>query len=93
MAEQVQQVTMKDPKKVEQGKKLAEWNRKNKGKLAHEAQKSESETNLTYYGAVVAIGMLGVISYYVYQFKTPVNQPKESPVHQRKRTPDKFNMN
>ena len=79
MAEQVQQVTTKEPKKVEQDKRLAEWNRTNKGKLAQEAKaQSESETNLTYYGAgaVVAIGLLGVISYYVYQSKTPKDQPK-----------------
>ena len=59
MAEQIQQVTMKDPKKVEQGKRLAEWNCKNKKKLTKKAKVlSESETNLTYYGAgaVVAIG-------------------------------------
>ena len=39
---------MKNPKEVEVGKRLAEWNRKNKEKLAQEAkaQKSESETNL-----------------------------------------------
>ena len=32
------------------------------------AQKRESETNLTYYGAgaVVAVGVLGVIGYYIY---------------------------
>ena len=63
------------------------------------AQKSESETNLTYYGAgaVATIGVSGVMGYYVYQCKTseenPVNQPKEAPVHQPKETPDKFNMN
>ena len=61
-------------------------------------RKSKSETKLTYYsaGAVVAIGVLGIIGYYVYQSKTPeenpVNQSKESLVHQPKETPDKFNM-
>ena len=76
MVEQVQQVTTKDPKKVEQGKRLAEYNRK-----------SENETKLTYYGTgpVVAIGALGVIGYYVYKSKTqtetPVHQPKETLVH------------
>ena len=51
MAEQsqVQQVTMKDPKRVEAGKRLAEWNRQNRGKL--KAQKSESELKLTHYSA------------------------------------------
>ena len=56
---------------------------------------SESETKLTYYGAgvIVTIGVLGIISYYIYQSKTPVHQLKESPVHQLKETPDKFDMN
>ena len=58
------------------------------------AQKSENKNNLTYYGAgaVVAVGVLGVIGYYVYKSKTPKNQPKESPVHQPKETPDKFDV-
>ena len=102
MAEQVQQVTTKDPKKVETGKRLAEHNREQM-----KAQKSESKTNLIYYGAgaIIAVGVLGVISYYIYRSKTskespvyqpkesPVHQPKESPVHRPKETPDKFDMN
>ena len=79
MAEQnqVQQVTMKDPKKVEQGRRLAEWNCRKREENVQLA-KAQSESNITYYGAggVVAIGVLGVIGYYVYQSKTP----KETPV-------------
>ena len=96
MTEQEQQVMTKDPKKVESGKKLAQCNHKNRGKL--KAQKSKSRTNLPYYGAgaVVAIGLLGVISYYVYQSKTPKNNPanqsKEAPVYQPKNITDKSNM-
>ena len=99
MAEQVQQITTRDPKKIEQGKRLAEHNHRKREELARvKAQKSESETKLTYYsaGAVVAIRVLGIIGYYVYQSKTPkealVNQPKETPVKQPKKTPDKFDM-
>ena len=60
MAEQVQQVTMKDPKKVEAGKRLAKHNHRNRKELKAQRQR---ETKLTYYGAgaVVAIGVLGVI--------------------------------
>ena len=45
MAEQtqMQQVTMKDSKKVESGKRLAQWNRRNKEELAQN-------------GTVIAIG-------------------------------------
>ena len=85
MAEEVQQVTMKDPKKVKAGKRSTEHNHRKREQM--KAQKSKSETNLTYYGAetVVAIGVLSIIGYYVYQSKTSkessVNQPKESPVN------------
>ena len=96
MAELVQQVTMKDPKKVEQVKRLAEHNRGKREELAEmKAQKSENETNLTYYGAatIVAIGVLGVIGYDVYQSKTHKDQPKQTPVNLSKRTPaNEFDM-
>ena len=92
----MQQVMTKDPRKAEQSKRLTEWDYKNKEKLGQgaKAQNSESKTNLTYYGAgaVVAVGVLGVIGYYVYQSRTLVKQPKEAPVYQLKETPDKFNM-
>ena len=80
---------MKDPKKVEAGRRLAEHNCRKREHM--KAQKSESKTNLTYYGtgAVVAIGVLGVISYYIYQSKTHKDKPKESPVLRPKETPDK----
>ena len=92
MAEQtqIQQVITNDPKNVEQGKRLAEHNRRKREEL-----KAQRETNLTYYGAgaIVAIGDLGVISYYAYQSKTPVHKPKEIPVQQPKKTPaNKFDM-
>ena len=89
MAEQ--QVTTKDPKKVETGKRLAEWNRRRREENIHLA-KAQNEPNITYYGAgaVVAIGVLGVIGY-VYQCKThketPVHQPKETPVQWPKEAP------
>ena len=62
MAEQtqLQQITTKDPKKVEACKRLVQWNRRNRKELVQRnAQKSESKTKLTYYGtgAVIAIGV------------------------------------
>ena len=99
MAEQTQvkKVTRKDPKKVEQGKRLAEWNRQNR-----KAQKSKSKPKLTssqYYGAgvIVAIRVLGIIDYYVYLSKThketSINQTNETLVHQLQETPaHKFEM-
>ena len=41
------QVTMKDPKKVAAGKRLAEFNRANKEELAQAAKDQESEPKLT----------------------------------------------
>ena len=71
MAEQtqIQQVTTKDPKKVEAGKRLAEHNHRKREEHAHLAK---SESNITYYGvgAIVAIGVLGVIGYQAYLSKT-----------------------
>ena len=81
---QIQQVTMKEPKKVEAGKRLAEYNRRKREEFAQlKSESKQVEPKLTYYGAgaVVAVGTLGDISCYVNQSKTPnetpVNQPKD----------------
>ena len=75
------QVTTKDPKKVEAGKKLAEYNRRKR-----EAQKIESkqvEPMLTYStGAVLAVGVIGDLNYYVYKAKVNnvvSHQPQQPP--------------
>ena len=59
--------------KVAAGKRLAEHNHRKREELAQvtKAQKSESEPKLTfgqYYssGAIMAVGALGVLGYYVY---------------------------
>ena len=63
---QVQQVTTKDPKKVEVGKRLAQYNHKKREEL--KAQKLDSSQ---YYGigAVLAVGVTGGLGYYIYQGK------------------------
>ena len=71
MAEE-NQVMTKDPKKVEAGKRLAEYTRRKREEL--KAQKSESKQVLTlsqYYGnrAILAVGVIGGLGYYVYQAK------------------------
>ena len=54
---QMQQVTTKDPTKVEAGKKLAEWNRRKR-----EVQKSEITSNQYHsIGAVLAVRVTGVL--------------------------------
>ena len=62
-----QQVTTKDPKKVEVGKRMAAINRKKR-----EVKKREEAHNgrvNQYYGigAVIAVGVVGGIGYYIYR--------------------------
>ena len=63
---ELQRVTTKDPKKVEMGKRLAKYNRKKREDL--KAQKLDSSQ---YYsiGAVLAVGVIGGLGYYIYQGK------------------------
>ena len=93
MAEE-NQVTTKDPKKVEAGKRLVESNRRKREEL--KVQKSESkqvEPMLTLsqcygIGAVLAVGVVGSLGYYVYLAKkgevsdvnnvVPSQQPPEA---------------
>ena len=91
MAEQVQQVTKKDPKKVEAGRRFAEYNCRKREQM--KTQKSKSETKLPYYGAgaVVAIGASGVIGYYSLRLLRRL-RANEAPVHRPKEVPDKFYM-
>ena len=65
-------VTTNNPKKVKAGRRLAEYNRKKKEEL--KAQKSEVELLLDssqHYGigAVLAVGLIGGLGYYLYQVK------------------------
>ena len=64
---QLQQVTMKDPKKVEAGKRLVEYNRMKREERT-QLTKAQSEPKLTYFDAwaIVAIRALGVLGYYAY---------------------------
>ena len=56
-------VTTKDPKKIEAGNRLVEWNHKNR-----KARKSEVSQ---YYiiEVVLAVGVIGGLGYYLYQAK------------------------
>ena len=60
------QVTTKNPSKVEVGKRLAEYNCRKR-----EAKKSQMLTSSQYYstGAVLAVGVIGGLGYYLYQAK------------------------
>ena len=84
----------KRPKKVEAGKRLAEYNRRKREKL--KVQKSESKQVLTSsqcygIGAVLAVGVIGGIGYYLYQAKVNAVVPIQQPSHPRPQT-NKFEM-
>ena len=75
-----QRVTTKNPKKVEAGKRLAESNRKKKeAKKREEQAKLEASRVNQYYGigAVLALGVIGGLGYYIYQTKK-VEQPQQN---------------
>ena len=65
-AAQVQQVTTKNPKKVEAGKRLAESNCK-KREAKKQAKLEASRVNQYYgIGAILALGVIGGLGYYIY---------------------------
>ena len=67
------QVTTKDPNKVVASKRLAEYNRRKR-----EVKKSEVSQ---YYsvGAVLAVGVIGGVGYYLYQAKINNIVPHQQP--------------
>ena len=77
-----QQVTTKNPKKVEAGKRLAESKKKREAKK--QAKLEASGVN-QYYGirAVIALGVIGGLGYYIYRTKKgekpQQNNPKPHP--------------
>ena len=89
-----QQVTTKNPKKVEAGKRLAESNRK-KREVKKQAKLEASGVNQYYgIGAVLALGVIGGLGYYIYRTKKgeqpQQNNPKPHP-HMQPQT-NKFEM-
>ena len=72
-----QRVTTKNPKKVEAGKRLAESNHK-KREAQTQAKLEASRVNQYYgIGAVIALGVIGGLGYYIYQTKK-VEQPQQN---------------
>ena len=75
----MQQVTTKNPKKVEAGKRLAVSNRKKREAKKREQAKLEASGVNQYYGigAVLALGVIGGLGYCIYRSKI-VEQPKQN---------------
>ena len=92
-----QRVTTKNPKKVEAGKRLAESNhKKREAKKREEQVKLEASRVNQYYGigAVLALGVIGGLGYYIYQTKK-VEQPQRNnpkPYPQTQPQTNKFEM-
>ena len=77
---ELQRVTTKNPKKVEAGKRLAESNcKKREAKKREEQSKIEKSGVNQYYGigAVIALGVVGGLGYYIYRTKK-VEQPQQN---------------
>ena len=67
-----QRVTTKDPKKGEAGKRLAAINHKEREVKKREEQVQLERIGVNQYygiGAVIAVGVIGGLGYYIYQSK------------------------
>ena len=94
-AAQVQRITTKNPKKVEVGKRLAESNRKKKEVKKREEQvKLEASGVNQYYGigAVLALGVIWGLGYYIYRTKKGEQQNNPKPHPQVQPQTNKFKM-
>ena len=89
-----QRVTTKNPKKVEAGKRLAESNHK-KREAKKQAKLEASRVN-QYYGirAVIALGVIGGLGYYIYRPKKGqrLQQNSPKPYPQMQPQTNKFEM-
>ena len=91
-----QRVTTKNPKKVEAGKRLAESNRKKREAKKREQAKLEASRVNQYYGivAVIALGVIGGLGYYIYRSKKGEQPQQNNPKQQPQAQPqtNKFEM-
>ena len=80
-------MTTKNPKIVEAGKRLADSNRKKREAKKREQAKLEASGVNQYYGigAVIALGVIGGLGYYIYQTKKG-EQPQSVSNQERRAT-------
>ena len=90
-----QRVTTKNPKKVEAGKRLAESNcKKREVKKREEQVKLEARGVNQYYGvgAVLTLGVIGGLGYYIYQTKKGEQPQQNNPKPHPQPQTNKFEM-
>ena len=92
----MQRVTTKNPKKVEAGKRLAESNRKKReAKKQSKLEKSGHWRLVNQYygiGAVLALGVIGGLGYYIYQTKKGEQPQRNNPKPHPQLQTNKFEM-
>ena len=76
-----QRVTTKDPKKVEAGRRLAAHNHKRRELKAQSEAASRGVNQYCGIGAVLAVGVIGSLGYYIYQAKQPSHTQSNNPPH------------
>ena len=86
-------VTTKDPNKVEVGKRLAAHCRKKRELKAQSEAKSEGVNQYYGIGAVIAVGVIGGIGYYIYRTKQPSYTQSNNPHHQPPKQPPRPQSN
>ena len=67
--QQVQQVTTKNPNKVKVGKRLAEYNHRKREEKKAQSKASRGVNQYYGIGAVIAVGVIGGLGYYIYRTK------------------------
>ena len=67
---------VKNPKNIEKGKKLAEWNKLNKNKIRSKKEETYS-SNYFNYGAALTVTLLGAGAYYVYLVRNDKDVEKD----------------
>ena len=86
---------MKNPKKVEAGKRLAESNRKKREAKKREQQVKLEKSGVNQYygiGAVIALGVIGGLGYYIYQTKKVEQPQRNNPKPHPQPQTNKFEM-
>ena len=84
---------MKDPKKVEVGRRLAAHNRKRRELKAQSEAASRGVNQYHRTGAVIAVGVIGGLGYYIYRTKQPSHTQSNNPPHRPPKQPPRPQTN